>query len=72
MPKLPEQEQKEDPARPVKFSVQKETSPTTQGESSSKAEPKRDALKLRLDLDLDVDIQLKAKIHGSVTLSLLR
>ncbi|TEB27380.1 hypothetical protein FA13DRAFT_1712547 [Coprinellus micaceus] len=33
---------------------------------------KSDTLKLRLDLNLDVDVQIKARIHGDVTLSLLR
>jgi len=42
-----------------------------QQEGGSRQEPKKDALKLRLDLNLEVDIQLKAKINGSVTLSLL-
>ncbi|KAG9217850.1 hypothetical protein CCMSSC00406_0005220 [Pleurotus cornucopiae] len=29
-------------------------------------------LKLRLDLNLDVDVELRAKVHGDVTLALLR
>ncbi|KAL5359457.1 hypothetical protein BJX96DRAFT_148485 [Aspergillus floccosus] len=29
-------------------------------------------LKLRLDLNLDVEVELKAKIHGDITLSLLK
>ncbi|KAH8549477.1 hypothetical protein BGW37DRAFT_103283 [Umbelopsis sp. PMI_123] len=30
------------------------------------------ALRLRLDLNLDVEIELKARVHGDVTLALLR
>lgn len=36
------------------------------------AQPDNSPLKLRLDLNLDVDIELRARVHGDVTLSLLR